>query len=606
MTGRSGAGRIFVWAAGDGRLNGDNCNFDGYANSRFGIAVGAVTDTGLQAPYSEPCSALLVSAPSSGTPGINRGLTTTDLLEADGIDPTDYTDAFGGTAGAAPVVSGIAALMLAKNPALTWRDVQHILVRTSRPVDVNDASWSLGTFPHSERYGFGVVDALAAVTSAATWRNVLPEKAVPDVTHAVGATIPDNNAVGVSDSIFIGGAYAGFSVEHVEVEFTAAHPRRGDLEVTLTSPAGIVSHLGTVRPGDTGANFVAWRFRSVRHWGESAAGAWTLTVADRASGKIGVFTSWTLRIYGTSPAFQGGGGVVLVNPNLPAGSAGGNAPANGHPVVSLPFAPGLVSDPVGVGSPARPSPMANDSGSFTGGTAAGLAAAPQPASGASPSGQPTTTSPGKGEGERTRVGDSEVEAPPASKSDPESRPDAPIGLAASVSGSTVMLRWRPAISGARPTGYILEAGSTPGDSNVFVLPLGDLSASFTARNVKGGTYFVRVRASNAGGPSEASNEAKVVVGDCTAPPSAPNGLSFSLNGSAVVLTWEASKSGPTSYIIETETGSDGNSPGVVDTGSLKTTFTAEDVPPGTYFVRVRARNACGGSARSEKVTVVVR
>jgi predicted phage tail protein len=175
-----------------------------------------------------------------------------------------------------------------------------------------------------------------------------------------------------------------------------------------------------------------------------------------------------------------------------------------------------------------------------------------------------------------------------------------------VSGSTVLLRWRPAISGARPTGYVLEAGSTPGDSNVFVLPLGDLSASFTARNVKGGTYFVRVRASNAGGASDASNEAKVVVGDCTAPPSAPSGLSFSLIGSAVVLTWEASKSGPTSYIIETETGSDGTSPGVVDTGSLKTTFTAEDVPPGTYFVRVRARNACGGSARSEKVTVVVR
>src|SRR4029079_12289297 len=75
--GRSGAGRIFVWAAGDGRANDDNCNFDGYANSRYGIAVGAVDDNGQQAPYSESCSALFVSAPSGGG---TRGLTTTDLV----------------------------------------------------------------------------------------------------------------------------------------------------------------------------------------------------------------------------------------------------------------------------------------------------------------------------------------------------------------------------------------------------------------------------------------------------------------------------------------------------------------------------------------------
>jgi predicted phage tail protein len=169
-----------------------------------------------------------------------------------------------------------------------------------------------------------------------------------------------------------------------------------------------------------------------------------------------------------------------------------------------------------------------------------------------------------------------------------------------------MLRWRPAMSGARPSGYILEAGSTSGESDVFVLPTGNALASFTAKGVRGGTYFVRVRASNAGGASEASNEAKVVVGNCTAPPSAPSGLSFSVNGSTVALTWEASQSGPTSYVVQTEAGSEGNTPAVVDTGSLKTTFAAEDVAPGTYFVRVRARNACGGSALSERVTVVVR
>src|SRR5262249_22179245 len=130
--GRTGRGTVLVWAAGDGGANGDNCNYDAYANSRFGIAVGAVDDAARQAPYSESCSALLVTAPSSGAPGASRALTTTDLAGAAGADPGDYTQAFGGTAAATPIVSGVAALMLATNPALTWRDVQHILVRTSR------------------------------------------------------------------------------------------------------------------------------------------------------------------------------------------------------------------------------------------------------------------------------------------------------------------------------------------------------------------------------------------------------------------------------------------------------------------------------------------
>jgi len=294
--GRAGAGRIFIWGAGDGRALNDNCNFDGYASSRFGIAVGAVDETARQAWYSEPCSALLVSAPSSGG---NRSMMTTDLAGAPGDDRGDYMAAFGGTSAAAPVVSGVVALMLARNPGLTWRDVQHILVRTSRKVDGSDPTWSAGAFPHSEKYGFGVVDAQAAVTLAATWTKVSAETAIPEVASAVGRAIPDKNSLGVSDAIAIGAQYSGFSIEHVEVEFNAAHPHRGDLEVTLTSPSGVVSHLGTVRPGDAEANFSGWRFRSVRHWGESPAGAWTLNVVDLASGNTGTFSGWTLRIYGT-------------------------------------------------------------------------------------------------------------------------------------------------------------------------------------------------------------------------------------------------------------------------------------------------------------------
>jgi len=64
--GRGGLGTIYVWAGGNGRARMDSCNYDGYANSRYTIAVGAFDSTGNQAWYSEPCASLILSTPSSG------------------------------------------------------------------------------------------------------------------------------------------------------------------------------------------------------------------------------------------------------------------------------------------------------------------------------------------------------------------------------------------------------------------------------------------------------------------------------------------------------------------------------------------------------------
>jgi subtilisin family serine protease len=79
--GRQGKGSLYVWAAGNGAEQLDNCNYDGYANSRYTIAVGALSNAGTRAPYSECCSALFVVAPSSGG---TRGISTVDLLGSDG------------------------------------------------------------------------------------------------------------------------------------------------------------------------------------------------------------------------------------------------------------------------------------------------------------------------------------------------------------------------------------------------------------------------------------------------------------------------------------------------------------------------------------------
>ena len=57
------------------------------------------------------------------------------------------------------------------NPYLTWRDVQEILVQTSRMNDPSDSSWNTNGAGHdvSHKYGFGAVDAGAAVSMALNW-----------------------------------------------------------------------------------------------------------------------------------------------------------------------------------------------------------------------------------------------------------------------------------------------------------------------------------------------------------------------------------------------------------------------------------------------------
>ena len=59
------------------------------------------------------------------------------------------------------IAAGIIALALEANPALTWRDVQHLIVRTSKTKNLKASDWKTNgvgrKFSHS--YGFGLMDA---------------------------------------------------------------------------------------------------------------------------------------------------------------------------------------------------------------------------------------------------------------------------------------------------------------------------------------------------------------------------------------------------------------------------------------------------------------
>jgi len=82
-------------------------------------------------------------------------------------------------------------------------------------------------------------------------------------------------------------------------------------------------------------------------------------------------------------------------------------------------------------------------------------------------------------------------------------PAAPTTLVASRSNGIVNLRWN-APAGPTPTGYILEAGSAPGLSDIVVAPLGP-ATTFSAP-APPGTYYLRVRAVNGSGAGLPSNE----------------------------------------------------------------------------------------------------
>ncbi|ELK24182.1 Proprotein convertase subtilisin/kexin type 6 [Myotis davidii] len=166
---------------------------------------------------------------------------TTDLRQR-------CTDGHTGTSVSAPMVAGIIALALEANSQLTWRDVQHLLVKTSRPAHLKANDWKVNGAGHkvSHLYGFGLVDAEALVLEAKKWT------AVPS--------------------------------QHTCVAFTDKRPR-------------LLDH--------SNEGFSNWEFMTVHSWGEKAEGEWTLEIQDMPSqvrnpGRQGKLKEWSLVLYGTA------------------------------------------------------------------------------------------------------------------------------------------------------------------------------------------------------------------------------------------------------------------------------------------------------------------
>ena len=310
--GFGGKGISYVWAGGNGAERTDDSNLDGRANHYGVTAVCAVQTKDTRSFFSEKGANLWVCAPSGGDE--LRGITTTDTV--------GYTADFGGTSASTPMVSGVIALMRSAAPALTWRDVKLILAETARKNDSANRGWEQGALAYgstterysfNHEYGFGVVDAHAAVTLASQWSTRPSLPALREITGASGTgplAIPDRPGNGspttVTSTLEVDN-YVGFA-EFVEINIDVDHESFRNLEIDLIAPSGNVSHLtysgtgylsifGFLFPTTTPL-YESFRLGSARHLGENPAGEWTLRVTDRIAGKFGTINSWSVTVYG--------------------------------------------------------------------------------------------------------------------------------------------------------------------------------------------------------------------------------------------------------------------------------------------------------------------
>ncbi len=136
---RDGKGAVVVFAAGN-----DNREIEDFELGALSdiLLVSATDQFGNPTPYTNTGKSIDLSAPSATVSTSVNG---------------DYTSSFGGTSAAAPVVSGIAALILSAKPELTSQEVRELLTQTA----FKDGRVQFDDEGHHDTFGYGFVNVKA-------------------------------------------------------------------------------------------------------------------------------------------------------------------------------------------------------------------------------------------------------------------------------------------------------------------------------------------------------------------------------------------------------------------------------------------------------------
>ena len=189
--GRNGKGCVIVYAVG----NDDFDYVSYYAQHPDVIAVGACTSKDEHATYSNKGPEVTICAPSNGDWPITAARAFWDegvswesgayRFWRDGRDRGDRYKHFGGTSSSCPLVAGICALMLSENPDLTSKQVKEILCKTADKIGSPQEYDANG---HSKKFGYGRVNALAAVREAISRRGGSGSSDSQDTSTTTGPT----------------------------------------------------------------------------------------------------------------------------------------------------------------------------------------------------------------------------------------------------------------------------------------------------------------------------------------------------------------------------------------------------------------------------------
>jgi TonB family protein len=179
---------------------------------------------------------------------------------------------------------------------------------------------------------------------------------------------------------------------------------------------------------------------------------------------------------------------------------------------------------------------------------------------------------------------------------------APSNLQASVNGNLLSLTWVAPTT--VPAAYRIEAGTGAGLTDIGAVTVPASPTGLTTP-VPNGTYFIRVRAVHQGTPSAPSNEVSVTVG-CAAPPPAPTTFAVvqGPGGNSLHFSWAIPSTPVDFYRLEAGSATGRADLATVTLGGSATQFDVQ-APQGTFFVRLRAQNACGTSAPSPELVVTV-